>query len=716
MTPRILGVLAALLVLSLPATAGAVHWPFFGGDAGRSGLQPVDEGATPVRSAYSLTDAAQRNVVTPIITTAGGGPSVQRVAFGTDDANRRSRVHLRTLATGAPVGDAAGILIDEGGDQGAFGRAGDGFADSSTATALGQLFVVHNDDGAAAGDADVEIAQIDEADGTLVKQVDVAGTDGVNVDSAAVLTGPDPSGGRVLFFVGSNGELFRIPIANAARKDATFGAATRTSGADATSAASPTFLNLRDAQGVPTPHVAVGTRSGSVRSYRVANLARGPESERLAAPGLLGQTIAQTPSVPVGPDGFPPGQVPSIYVALDVSEEEGLNPLTTVHKLSQQGNSMSLVERNQSAQLQGRPAPAIAVSEKASAGAPSGGKVVVTTSENLYTLNTSDLAGEQSFARSSATGAETAFGANVALVSGQFVYVASDRGRQLVLRLADAQPVPASEFAPAPGSSGAGEASGQPSISRGFVQFGTSNGLFVYRNRDLVAPTTALTAPADGATVSGPVQLSATASDARGAASVTFRVDGQVVGVDMAPDAGSPFNPASPAMFSVPLDTRRLADGAHTVTAEAADGTLTATSPARRLTVANGRPDVDDQPPGGGTTARVKAKRITAKLRPKRDRRAPYRFTVAGRVTLPSGLTRAQGCGQGRVSVQYKAGRKTISTRRARLTQSCTYRSTVRFKNAKRFGGRRKLTVRVRFLGNDRLRPERVKTLAPRVR
>ncbi len=31
-----------------PGAAEAVHWPFFGGDNGRSGNQPVDEGTVPV--------------------------------------------------------------------------------------------------------------------------------------------------------------------------------------------------------------------------------------------------------------------------------------------------------------------------------------------------------------------------------------------------------------------------------------------------------------------------------------------------------------------------------------------------------------------------------------------------------------------------------------------------------------------------------------------
>lgn len=712
MTLRTLGVLAALLVLSLPATAGAVHWPFFGGDAGRSGLQPVDEGATPVRFTYSLTAPSQRNVVTPIITTAGGGPSVQRVAFGT----RGGRVHLRVLGTGAPVTPEAGHDIDEGADDAdVFGTATGftGFADSSIATALGQLYVLHNDNDAP-GSSDVQIAQIDEASGEVVKQFDVPDTAGVTAESTPVLTGPDANGGRVLFFVLSDGTVRRLPIAAAGSRNATFGTVTRTTSARATATASPAFLNLRNSSGAPTPHVAVGTRDATVATFRTADLSASVVSDRLRPAPILPAAIdpgpsTQTPIVPVAPDGFPPMNAPFIYVGVDNGDT------TTVHKLSQEGNG-NLVERAESDSLRGGPATAVAVSQKATA-TPGDGKVVATTDDNLYTVNTSDLKGtQQLLTREEAerAGADT-FEDNVALVAGNFGFVTADRGRQIVFSLSDTRRVSQADFQEDRGNATPEAAVGQPSLTRGFVQFGTNTGLYTYRMRDLVPPVTAVTAPAEGARVSGPVQLTATASDARGARSVTFRVDGQVVGVDMAPDAGSPFNAMSPATFSVLLDSGRLADGAHSLTAEASDGTLTATSAIRRFTTANAGSG-GDKPPGGGTTGRVKAKRITATLRPQRDRRAPYRFTVSGRVTLPSGVTPAQGCGQGRVSVQYKAGRKTISNRRASLRRSCTYRSTVRFRNAKRFGRRGRLAVRVRFLGNDRLKPQKVRTLRPRVR
>ena len=710
MNKRILGVLAALAILALPATAGAVHWPYFGGDAGRSGLQPVDEGATPVTFSYALTAGSQRGIVTPIITTAGGGPAVQRVAYGTTGG----RVHLRIVGSGAPVTPDAGVDIDEGDtDTDVFGvEAGfTAFADSSIATALGQLYVLHNDD-EAPGESEVEIAQIDEATGDVVKQFAVPGTMGMEAESTPVLSGPDANGGRILFFTLTDGEVRRVQITAAGSRGATFGAVTSTEDANATVTASPTFLNLRNAMGAATPHVAIGTRDGTVATFTAANLAEGPASGRLRpAPTvpLDPGPITQTPIVPVAPDGTPPANAPFIYVGV------AGNDVTTVHKLSQEGNG-GLVERAESEQLPGLPATAVAVNQKAAA-TPADGKVVATTDDNLYTVNTSDLKGTQQLlteAESETVGADT-FEENVALVAGNFGFVTSDRGRQIVFSLNDTRRVPADGFQQDQGNSSATSAVGQPSLTRGFVQFGTDRGLFTYRTRDLVPPATALTAPADGATVSGTVNVAATASDARGIASVVLRVDGREFATDTAPDSGSPFNAASPATFSGALDTTRIPNGTHTLDAVASDGTLTTTSATRRIVVANSaqtQQQQQQQQQGG----RVKASRITAKLRPSRDRRAPYRFTVTGRVTLPSGVTPAQGCGQGRFSLQYKAGRKTVSTRRASLSRTCTYRSTVRFKNRKRFGRRTKLTLRVRFLGNDRLASQAVRTLRPRVR
>jgi hypothetical protein len=94
--------------------------------------------------------------------------------------------------------------------------------------------------------------------------------------------------------------------------------------------------------------------------------------------------------------------------------------------------------------------------------------------------------------------------------------------------------------------------------------------------------------------------------------------------------------------------------------------------------------------------------RLTARVSPARDRRAPYRFTVSGRLVRPSGVG-SSACRGARVSAQWKTIRgKTVSTRRATMTSSCTYRITVTFRSRSRLAGGR-MKVRIRFLGNPRL-------------
>ena len=74
-----------------------------------------------------------------------------------------------------------------------------------------------------------------------------------------------------------------------------------------------------------------------------------------------------------------------------------------------------------------------------------------------------------------------------------------------------------------------------------------------------------LTGPANGATVSGTVTLSATASDNVGVAGVQFLVDGTALGAeDTTPDTNS-------NLYSVSWDTTTATNGSHTLTARARD-------------------------------------------------------------------------------------------------------------------------------------------------
>jgi len=106
---------------------------------------------------------------------------------------------------------------------------------------------------------------------------------------------------------------------------------------------------------------------------------------------------------------------------------------------------------------------------------------------------------------------------------------------------------------------------------------------------DTQAPTVSLSAPANGATVSGTVTLTATATDNVGVVGVQFKVDGVNAGTE---DTSSP--------YSRSWDSRTVADGAHTISAVARDAAgNTTTSSSRTVTVGN----VDSQSPTVSLTA-----------------------------------------------------------------------------------------------------------------
>ncbi len=98
-----------------------------------------------------------------------------------------------------------------------------------------------------------------------------------------------------------------------------------------------------------------------------------------------------------------------------------------------------------------------------------------------------------------------------------------------------------------------------------------------------------------------------------------------------------------------------------------------------------------------------KQPRLSLKVRPTRDRALPYRFTSSGTLTLPSDVSRSDGC-SGTVTVQIKSGTKTVSTRRVKVGSNCNYRSSVSFKSRGRLKARGTLKVTARYGGNQFLR------------
>jgi Bacterial Ig domain/PLD-like domain len=93
---------------------------------------------------------------------------------------------------------------------------------------------------------------------------------------------------------------------------------------------------------------------------------------------------------------------------------------------------------------------------------------------------------------------------------------------------------------------------------------------------DTMNPTVAITAPANGTTVSGSTTVSATASDNVGVVGVQFKVDGANLGSeDMSPS------------YSAPWTTTSLSNGTHTVTATARDAAGNTASSTVTVTVSN---------------------------------------------------------------------------------------------------------------------------------
>jgi len=109
---------------------------------------------------------------------------------------------------------------------------------------------------------------------------------------------------------------------------------------------------------------------------------------------------------------------------------------------------------------------------------------------------------------------------------------------------------------------------------------------------DTTAPTVSLTAPANGATVSGTVAVSASASDNVGVAGVQFQLDGANLGAE---DTVAP--------YSISWNTTGVANGAHTLRATARDAATNRTTSTAVTVTVNNAPPPDTTPPTVNITA-----------------------------------------------------------------------------------------------------------------
>jgi Ca2+-binding RTX toxin-like protein len=193
------------------------------------------------------------------------------------------------------------------------------------------------------------------------------------------------------------------------------------------------------------------------------------------------------------------------------------------------------------------------------------------------------------------------------------------------------------------------------------------------------SPTISWSAPASGAQLSttSANALTVAVADDKGISQVLFLDDERVVCRDTAAPYTCDYKPQGDDV------------GRNTLVAVAVDTAQQTASAVRSVRV-----------------PRFVGARLSATTKPRSDTSDPRTFTTTGKLTLPTGVTRAQGC-SGKVAVTFKAGRKTISTRRVNLTKTCSYRSKVKFEIPSRLAG--KLQVVVRFAGNAVLAPKSAK-------
>jgi hypothetical protein len=123
------------------------------------------------------------------------------------------------------------------------------------------------------------------------------------------------------------------------------------------------------------------------------------------------------------------------------------------------------------------------------------------------------------------------------------------------------------------------------------------------------------------------------------------------------------------------------------------------------VTVAIKAPPSGEPPPSGDKSkiprvvARVVPDGIRLRAAKRRDRKAPYRFKLRGKVVLPQGVA-AAGCQDGLVKLAIRAGKRRLS-RSVRARGDCSFRLTFKLGRKKA----RRVTVRPSFAGTAALAP-----------
>ena len=98
----------------------------------------------------------------------------------------------------------------------------------------------------------------------------------------------------------------------------------------------------------------------------------------------------------------------------------------------------------------------------------------------------------------------------------------------------------------------------------------------------------------------------------------------------------------------------------------------------------------------GPARARTPTPALRLRVTPGRDRRAPYRFRVAGRLTPPDFITLGRGC-RGPATLTVRSGRRVLRRRTLRVGTDCRVTATVTTRRPRRLG------FTLRFRGNGAL-------------
>lgn len=186
-------------------------------------------------------------------------------------------------------------------------------------------------------------------------------------------------------------------------------------------------------------------------------------------------------------------------------------------------------------------------------------------------------------------------------------------------------------------------------------------------------PNVAFTSPASGASIDprGATTVSANATDDRGVASVAFVAGDRVICTD------------TTAPYSCQWQPNGADVGRTSLIAVVIDTAGQTSADIRTVRV-----------------QRFNVSSLSSSTSPKRDKKAPYRYTTSGKLSLPSAVSARDACGNGFVVVTYSSGRTHVNML-ASLSGSCTYRTNVSFGSRSALARNGRIHVSARFLGSS---------------